>query len=285
MKILSGLVILIFSMNAFAYNYIGADCAGGKYFGGRVTLDKNEVVWEVTPTGGNFQRIAYVADQWAWGTNDLGLPTTAKDCPRTVLRMNGKLVFSYSCTFPEKETTSANGLFEVDSSSGKGSFWGLVAKPGQDYVTSIDVESCIVDVSHRYPKTYVIRPQFFIPMITLLRNAAQNSLKYKNELALVREQNIDITNFENDLDAFKDGFARNYELASKKFKTAIEEIDKTIEHLQKTKEALLGSENNLRLANNKAEDLTVKKLTRNNPTMAAKFTNANRNDKSETEDS
>lgn len=129
----------------------------------------------------------------------------------------------------------------------------------------------IVDVSHRYPKMYVIRPQFFIPIITLLRNAAQNSIKYKTELALVKSQNIDITNFENDLDAFKSGFARNYELASKKFKTAIDEIDKTIDHLQKTKDALLGSENNLRLANNKADDLTVKKLTKNNPTMASKF--------------
>ncbi|HAT9722414.1 TPA: DUF2130 domain-containing protein, partial [Legionella pneumophila subsp. pneumophila] len=129
----------------------------------------------------------------------------------------------------------------------------------------------IVDVSHRYRKMYVVRPQFFIQIITLLRNAAQNSLKYKKELALVKEQNIDITNFENELEAFKTGFARNYELASKKFKTAIEEIDKTIDHLQKTKDALLGSENNLRLANNKAEDLTVKKLTKGNPTMAAKF--------------
>jgi len=131
--------------------------------------------------------------------------------------------------------------------------------------------SGIVDVSHRYRKMYVVRPQFFIPIITLLRNAAQNSLKYKTELALVKAQNIDITNFENELDSFKTGFARNYELASKKFKTAIDEIDKTIEHLQKTKEALLGSENNLRLANNKADDLTVKKLTKGNPTMAAKF--------------
>ena len=131
--------------------------------------------------------------------------------------------------------------------------------------------SGIVDVSHRYPKMYVVRPQFFIPIITLLRNAAQNSLKYKTELALVKAQNIDITNFENELDAFKTGFARNYELASKKFKTAIEEIDKTIDHLQKTKDALLGSENNLRLANNKADDLSVKKLTKGNPTMAAKF--------------
>lgn len=131
--------------------------------------------------------------------------------------------------------------------------------------------SGIVDVSHRYPKMYVVRPQFFIPIITLLRNAAQNSLKYKTELALVKEQNIDITNFERELDEFKTGFARNYELASKKFKTAIDEIDKTIEHLQKTKDALLGSENNLRLANNKADDLSVKKLTKGNPTMAAKF--------------
>jgi hypothetical protein len=131
--------------------------------------------------------------------------------------------------------------------------------------------SGIVDVSHRYPKMYVVRPQFFIPIITLLRNAAQNSLKYKTELALVKAQNLDITNFESELDDFKTGFARNYDLASKKFKTAIEEIDKTIEHLQKTKDALLGSENNLRLANNKAEDLSVKKLTRGNPTMAAKF--------------
>jgi len=129
----------------------------------------------------------------------------------------------------------------------------------------------IVDVSHRYPKMYVIRPQFFIPIITLLRNAAMNSLRYKAELALVRNQNIDITNFEDNINKFKEGFARNYELASRKFKTAIDEIDKTIDHLQKTKDNLLASENNLRLANNKAEDLTVKKLTRANPTMAAKF--------------
>lgn len=131
--------------------------------------------------------------------------------------------------------------------------------------------SGIVDVSHRHRKMYVVRPQFFIPIITLLRNAAQNSLQYKTELASVRAQNIDITEFEDKLVEFKDGFARNYELASKKFKTAIEEIDKTIDHLQKTKDALLGSENNLRLANNKADDLTVKKLTKGNPTMAAKF--------------
>lgn len=129
----------------------------------------------------------------------------------------------------------------------------------------------ILDVSHKYEKMYVIRPQFFIPMITLLRNAALNSMKAKAELAQVKSQNIDITNFEENINSFKDGFARNYELASKKFKTAIEEIDKTIDHLQKTKDALLSSENNLRLANNKAEDLTIKKLTKGNPTMTAKF--------------
>ncbi len=129
----------------------------------------------------------------------------------------------------------------------------------------------IVDVSYRYDKMYVIRPQFFIPMITLLRNAALNSLKYKAELAMVREQNIDITHFEDKIEAFKEGFSRNYELASRKFKTAIEEIDKTIDHLQKIKDNLLRSEDNLRLANNKAEDLTIKRLTRGNPTMSAKF--------------
>ncbi len=141
--------------------------------------------------------------------------------------------------------------------------------------------SGIVDVSHRYQKMYVIRPQFFIPIITLLRNAAQNSLKYKTELAIVKAQNVDITNFEDELDAFRTGFARNYELASKKFKTAIKEIDNTIDHLQKTKDALLGSENNLRLANNKADDLTVKKLTKKNPTMAAKFAELNNDDSSD----
>lgn len=135
----------------------------------------------------------------------------------------------------------------------------------------------IVDVSHKYPKMYVVRPQFFIPIITLLRNAAMNSLKYKAELALVRNQNIDITNFEDNINKFKEGFAKNYEMASKKFKTAIEEIDKTIDHLQKTKEALLSSENNLRLANNKSEDLTIKKLTRGNPTMTAKFEELTKN--------
>ena len=129
----------------------------------------------------------------------------------------------------------------------------------------------IVDVSHKFPKMYVVRPQFFIPIITLLRNAAMNSLKYKAELALVKSQNIDITNFEDNVNKFKEGFAKNYELASRKFKTAIEEIDKTIDHLQKTKDALLSSENNLRLANNKAEDLTIKRLINGNPTMTAKF--------------
>ena len=131
--------------------------------------------------------------------------------------------------------------------------------------------SGIVDVSHKYPKMYVIRPQFFIPIITLLRNAALNSLDYRKELALVKAQNIDVSNFEAAMNDFKDKFSKNYELASRKFKTAIEEIDKTIDHLQKTKDALLSSENNLRLANNKAEDLTIKRLTKNNPTMQKKF--------------
>ena len=129
----------------------------------------------------------------------------------------------------------------------------------------------IVDVSHRYPKMYVIRPQFFIPMITVLRNAAQNSLKYKAELALVQAQNIDITNFEDELDKFKAGFGKNFDLASRRFQTAIDEIDKSIDHLQKTKEALLGTDRNLRLANDKAQDVTIKRLTRGNPTMAAEF--------------
>ena len=129
----------------------------------------------------------------------------------------------------------------------------------------------IVDVSHKYPKMYIVRPQFFIPIITLLRNAAMNSLKYKAELALVKSQNVDITNFEDNINKFKEGFAKNYDLANRKFKTTIDEIDKTIDHLQKTKESLLSSENNLRLANNKAEDLTIKRLTRGNPTMTAKF--------------
>jgi hypothetical protein len=129
----------------------------------------------------------------------------------------------------------------------------------------------IVDVSYRYPKMYVIRPQFFIPLITLLRNAALNSLEYRRELAIAQNQNIDITNFEHEVNDFKDKFSRNYRLASERFNKAIDEIDKTIDHLQKTKEALLSSENNLRLANNKAEDLTIKKLTKGNKTMSEMF--------------
>ena len=129
----------------------------------------------------------------------------------------------------------------------------------------------IVDVSHKYKKMYVVRPQFFIPIITILRNAALNSMQYKEELAIIRNQNIDITNFEEKINDFKTGFARNYDLASRQFKTAIEEIDKTMNHLQKTKDALLASVNNLRLANSKADDLTIKKLTHGNPTMKAKF--------------
>ena len=129
----------------------------------------------------------------------------------------------------------------------------------------------IVDVSYRYPKMYVIRPQFFIPMITLLRNAAQNSLHYRQELQIVRNQQVDILHFEENMNAFKEGFARNYRLASEKFATAIEEIDKTIDHLQKTKAALLSSENNLRLANNKADELSIKKLTKNAPAVKAMF--------------
>ena len=131
--------------------------------------------------------------------------------------------------------------------------------------------SGIVDVFHRYSKMYVIRPQFFIPMITLLRNAAMNSMQYKAELALVKSQSIDVSHFEEKLDTFKSAFSRNYDLASKKFQTAIEEIDKSIDHLQKTKEALIGSQNNLRLANDKAQDITIKKLTHGNPTMKQKF--------------
>ena len=129
----------------------------------------------------------------------------------------------------------------------------------------------IVDVSHRYEKMYVIRPQFFIPMITLIRNASRRSLEDRKELALVKSQNIDITNFERDMNEFKDRFQNNYRLASEKFAKAIEEIDKTIDHLQKVKEGLIGSERNLRLANDKAQDLTIKKLVRNNPTMKQKF--------------
>ncbi len=135
----------------------------------------------------------------------------------------------------------------------------------------------IADVSHKFSKMYVIRPQFFIPIITLLRNAAMNSMMYKAELSTIRNQNIDITDFEDNINSFKENFARNYDLASRKFKTAIDEIDKTIDHLQKTKDALLSSENNLRLANNKADDLTIKKLIRGNPTMTAKFDELNSN--------
>ena len=141
----------------------------------------------------------------------------------------------------------------------------------------------IVDVFHRYPKMYVVRPQFFLPIITLLRNAAMNSLEYKTELALVKAQNIDVTNFENDLDTFKTAFAKNYDLASRKYQTAIDEIDKSIDHLQKTKEALIGTDRNLRLANDKAQDVTVKKLTRRNPTMAAKFEDIKDQEPSDTE--
>jgi hypothetical protein len=129
----------------------------------------------------------------------------------------------------------------------------------------------IVDVSYKYPKMYVIRPQFFIPIITILRNAAENSIQYRQELATIREQNIDITNFEAQIEDFKDKFGRNYRIASEKFSTAIDEIDKSIAHLEKIKKALLSSEDNLRLANKKAEDLTIKRLTKGNPTMAKKF--------------
>lgn len=141
----------------------------------------------------------------------------------------------------------------------------------------------IVDVSHKYPKMYVIRPQFFIPIITLLRGAAMNSLSYKKELEIVQNQNIDISHFEENMNNFKEGFARNYRLASDKFKKAIDEIDKTIDHLQKTKEALLSSENNLRLANNKAEDLTIKKLTHGSETMAKMFDELKENKKNNRE--
>jgi hypothetical protein len=129
----------------------------------------------------------------------------------------------------------------------------------------------IVDVSHRYPKMYVVRPQFFIQMITVLRNASMKALEYKAQLELVKAQNIDITNFENELETFKTAFGKNYDLAARRFHTAIDEIDKSIDRLQKAKDALLGSERNLRLANDKAQDVTIKKLTRRNPTMAAKF--------------
>ena len=139
----------------------------------------------------------------------------------------------------------------------------------------------IVDVSHRFEKMYVIRPQFFIPMITMLRNASMKSLEAKKELALVQAQNVDITNFEQNMNTFKEGFEKNYRLASERFAKAIEEIDKTIDHLQKVKEGLLGSERNLRLANDKAQDLTIRKLTWNNPTMKKKFEEAREQKESE----
>ncbi|MDR1647341.1 MAG: DUF2130 domain-containing protein [Zoogloeaceae bacterium] len=141
----------------------------------------------------------------------------------------------------------------------------------------------IVDMFHRYPKMYIIRPQFFIPIITLLRNAAMNALKYKSELALVKTQNIDITNFEARLETFKTAFSKNYDLASKRFQTAIEEIDKSIDHLQKTKDALLGTDRNLRLANDKAQDVTIRKLTRNNRTMTVRFAELGNPDSFDTE--
>ena len=141
----------------------------------------------------------------------------------------------------------------------------------------------IVDVFHRYPKMYVVRPQFFLPIITLLRNAAMNAVEYKSELALVKAQNVDITNFESELETFKTAFAKNYDLASRRFQTAIDEIDKSIDHLQKTKDVLLGTDRNLRLANDKAQDVTIKKLTRRNPTMAAKFAELKNPDPSDTE--
>ncbi len=141
----------------------------------------------------------------------------------------------------------------------------------------------IVDVFHRFPKMYIVRPQFFLPIITLLRNAAMNSLKYKSELALVRAQNIDITSFETSLESFQTAFKRNFDLASNSFKKAIDEIDKSIDHLQKTKDALLGTDRNLRLANDKAQDVTIKKLTRGNPTMAAKFAELKTPDRPEPE--
>ncbi|MFQ3206777.1 MAG: hypothetical protein ACI9IT_000917 [Glaciecola sp.] len=141
----------------------------------------------------------------------------------------------------------------------------------------------IVDMFYRYPKMYIVRPQFFLPIITLLRNASMKSLEYKRELSLVKAQSVDITNFEDDLDSFKTAFARNYDLASKKFKTAIDEIDKSIDHLQKTKDALLSTDRNLRLANDKSQDVTIKKLTRRNPTMTAKFDELNNQDPADSE--
>ncbi|MGC6500648.1 MAG: DUF2130 domain-containing protein [Henriciella sp.] len=170
-------------------------------------------------------------------------------------------------------------------SSGQGAVshgWAATQKPGISNADVLHLVSLleadselyntgIVDVSYRYPKMYVIRPQFFIPIITLLRNAALGALQFKRELAVVREQNIDITNFETELESFKSAFGRNFDLAARQYQTAIDEIDKSITHLTKTKEALMKSGNNLRLANDKAQDVTIKKLTRKNPTMAQKF--------------
>lgn len=192
--------------------------------------------------------------------------------------------------FDEDETEIVSIMFDMknesDTSNTRGKNEDFLSKLDKDrcekgceyavLVTLLEPEnelynSGIVDVFHRYPKMYIIRPQFFVPMITLLRNAALNSLKYKNELALVKAQNIDITNFEAELEEFKSGFGKNFDLASRRFTTAIQEIDKSINHLQKTKDALLGCDRNLRLANDKAQDVTIKKLTRGNPTMADKF--------------
>lgn len=143
----------------------------------------------------------------------------------------------------------------------------------------------IVDVSYRYPKMYVIRPQFFIPLITLIRGAALNALEYKKEMLVLQNQNIDISHFEENMNTFKSGFAKNYRIASEKFSKAIEEIDKTIDHLQKTKDALISSDRNLRLANNKAEELTIKRLTKNSPTMAKLFEEQNKKDEENNVDS
>ena len=143
--------------------------------------------------------------------------------------------------------------------------------------------SGIVDVFHRYPKMYVIRPQFFIPIITLLRNAAMKALEYKSELALVKAQNVDVTNFENDLQKFQSAFAKNYDLASRQFQQAIDEIDKSISHMQKTKDSLMASIRNIRLANDKAQDVSIKKLTRSNPTMSAKFEELDSQDSSDSD--
>ena len=155
--------------------------------------------------------------------------------------------------------------------------WKAGTKAGTKHAAALKLRVA----ARGYPKMYVVRPQFFLPIITLLRNAAMNSLKYKSELALVKGQNIDITNFETELETFKSAFGKNYELASRRFQTAIEEIDKSIDHLQKTKEALLGTDRNLRLANDKAQDVTIKRLTRGNPTMAAKFAELEKPDPSE----